>query len=526
MVVNDPFLSDPSKKKRKRKVVDEEINSDEFDSDNENVKRHRVESEEEDETAPESKTERRRRLAKLYLESLKQEMGPVSLEGVEAVDLEIADLENFEFDAEDVDRENISRRLQQDVAGNKGVIYKFISDKLNFLRKKVVGTKIGAYMVNPTGISVQYPSLYVVSKGLQLIKYDISGAGFVPKRTKYVNMKGEEYHTDEITCVAVSSDGKFVVTGGKDKHILIWDTAKLSLLKKIPLNHRNAVVNSISFRHGSHELYVASSDLKIRIYNVNQFALIDTLYGHQDEIVGISALSQERCVTVGSRDRTAMYWKIPEQTRLTFNSGTSFEKFYNTQVKEAAAQNIELPDKQELQAGFVKEGSLECVSMIDNIHFVTGSDNGNISFWSIQRKKPIYIKYQAHGLQDKLTPEQYSGDKDYISRGGEVPRPQPYWITAVYAIPYSDIFITGSWNGVIKVWQVDKTLKNFTLKYNLHGAKGIITKIDAAEIQLSKKAPISIAIFATVSKEHRLGRWIQKPYGASNQIYQAVIKVK
>lgn len=351
--MNDPFLSEPKKKrKQRREAVDEEIDSDEFDSENEtlpNKKRKNLDQggdsdvDSDTEFKEESKTERRRRLAQQYLENLKQEHAlPTSNKESEYGDeVDTRGLEDYTFDAQDLDNDIISRRLQYDSMEQKGNIYKFIGSKLQLSKKKVINNITDGYLLNPTGLCVNYPYLYTVSKTLQLVKYDISNLQKAPKRIKYVDMRktaDEEYHEDEISCVAVSPNGKFVVTGGKDKHLIIWNSNNLSLLKKIPLNHKKASINAMAFRKDSNDLYVASDDLKIRIFNVNQFSLIDTLFGHQDSIVGISALHQERCVTVGARDRSAMYWKVAEQTRLTFNSAISFEKYYNQYVKEH--QNI------------------------------------------------------------------------------------------------------------------------------------------------------------------------------------------
>ncbi len=33
-------------------------------------------------------------------------------------------------------------------------------------------------------------------------------------------------HTDRVNCVAFSSDGSRVVSGGRDKNIIVWDVAK------------------------------------------------------------------------------------------------------------------------------------------------------------------------------------------------------------------------------------------------------------------------------------------------------------
>ncbi|GMM38834.1 Rrp9 protein [Saccharomycopsis crataegensis] len=553
---SDPFLSEPKKKRKQRKVAeDEEIDSDEFDSDNEsNKKRKQVEDDldlqsEDEQNKEESKTEKRRRLAKQYLEDLKQEnmLPSNNRESNYGDEVDTKQLTDYTFDAKDLDDDIIARRLQFDVTQQKGNIYKFISKQLQLSKKKIINTVTDSYLMNPTCLCVNYPFLYVVSKEQKLVKYEITNLTIAPKKVKYVYMKSKSddkngepmYHSDEITCVAVSSNGKFVVTGGKDKHILIWDTSNLTLLKKIPLNHKNAVVNAIAFRKGTNEIYVASNDLKIRIYNVNQFSLIDTLFGHQDSIVDISALNQERCVTVGLRDRSAMYWKIPEQTRLTFNSSISFDKYYNQFLKENKGSVMNNSDtKAAMAKDYIQEGSLECVSMCDNRYFVTGSDNGNISFWTIQKKKPLYTMFQAHGLVPELTLEQYTGDKEYMEdvaglndKRAHVPPRQAYWITAIHAIPYTDVFITGSWSGELKVWQLDETLKKFTLLYKLNGVKGVVSSIAAVEVDKFEntntgKVEKVIAIFASVSKEHKTGRWLKKPAGAKNSIYQAFIKVK
>lgn len=531
-MVSDPFLSVPKKKRSRASREDEEIDSDAFDSDNEtsNKKgnnRYEEDDEEdsEDDRKNESKTEKRRRLAKQYLQSLKHE-DEIKESNYDDETTHEA-LTDFTFDAKDLDNDNISRRLQLDSIELKGNIYKFIGDQLRFAKKKCDFLNTNSYLLNPTSLAISYPNLYVVSKKMQLIKYDVSKS--LPKKLKYVNMKVglPESHSDEITCVA--TNGKFVVTGSKDQSISIWDSTNLTFLKNIPLKNKKASINSMVFRSpGSNELYVASSDLKIRIYNVMQFALIDTLYGHQDAIIDISSIGNaETAVTVGFRDKSAMFWKIPQQTRLTFNSNVSFEKFYNQYKKNNLGKEL----RETLQKKFVGEGSLDCVSMLDNTHFVTGSDNGNISFWTTQKKKPIFIHYQAHGYVPQLEASEYTGDEDYIDEidkdktlaSSLLPPQQPYPITKVASIPYSNVFVTGSYDSNIKIWQLDANLRGFHLVYELRDIKGIITDIEVSEI-IEDKVKYMI-VLATVSKEHKLGRWLKKPIGAKNGIFKAKIKI-
>ncbi len=53
---------------------------------------------------------------------------------------------------------------------------------------------------------------------------------------------GEEFsaHSDEIWCLALSDDGRWLVSGGKEKWIGIWDAEKLVPVKSLG-GHRDSV---------------------------------------------------------------------------------------------------------------------------------------------------------------------------------------------------------------------------------------------------------------------------------------------
>ncbi len=62
----------------------------------------------------------------------------------------------------------------------------------------------------------------------------------------------------------------------------------------------------MGFRNNSDQLFVACKDYKIRVYNVKQFQQMDTLFGHQGPITDVSVLNMERCISVGSYDKSLM----------------------------------------------------------------------------------------------------------------------------------------------------------------------------------------------------------------------------
>lgn len=544
----DEEITDPSSNEDEQREV-----SDEEDA---------LESEEEFEG--ENPADKRRRLAKQYLENLKSEANDILTDNRNAEEKDLNNLkertidEYNNFDAGDLDKDIIASRLKEDVAEQQGRVFRYFGDKLLISEAKQSFTRVGEN--NLTCISCFQPVLnkytfeessngdknkgrlfaYTVSKDLQLTKYDITDFSKRPKKlkyakggAKYIPTSKHEYenttegHYDEILTVAASPDGKYVVTGGRDRKLIVWSTESLSPVKVIPTKDRRGEVLSLAFRKNSDQLYASCADFKIRTYSINQFSQLEILYGHHDIVEDISALAMERCVTVGARDRTAMLWKIPDETRLTFRGGDEPQKLLRRWMKENAKEGedgeVKYPDESEAPLFFC-EGSIDVVSMVDDSHFITGSDNGNICLWSLAKKKPIFTERIAHGILPEPSFNDISGETDEELRKRQLQGKkllQPFWITSLYAIPYSNVFISGSWSGSLKVWKISDNLRSFELLGELSGAKGVVTKIQVVES--GKHGKEKFRILASIAKEHRLGRWIANVSGARNGIYSAVI---
>ncbi|KAH3682621.1 hypothetical protein WICPIJ_006410 [Wickerhamomyces pijperi] len=466
----------------------------------------------EEEFEGESAADKRRRLAKQYLENLQNETNTMKYG-------------EYAFDAKDLDDELITSRLKEDVAEQKGFVYRYIADKFLLDEAKSQTTRIGSKGL--TGVAVRFPYAYTVSKDMELIKWDIRDFSKKPQRIRHVK-GGKKYqeirtevqyngHCDEILAVAVSPDGRFVVTGGRDKRIIVWSSEALAPIKVLPTKDRRGEILGLTFRRNSDQLFVACADLKVRTYSISQFAQLETLYGHEDLVADIAALGQERCVTVGARDRTAMLWKIADETRLTFRGG-------DTAPKKRGKKDIEEEEEEETEEPeFYAEGSIDCVTMVDDSHFITGSDNGSVSLWSLAKKKPIFTQYLAHGLSATMADTSASGEASEELRKLQVPKPLPYWITALHSVPYSDIFFSGSWDGSIRLWKLHENMRSFECIKKFEGVKGLVTRIDVCE--QGKHGKESFRVVASVSKEHRLGRWCDVgKNGVRNSLWSAVIE--
>ncbi|KAB8337011.1 hypothetical protein FH972_021315 [Carpinus fangiana] len=408
----------------------------------------------------ETEAEKRLRLAERYLENIRNE--------VRQQEQEVG------FDAEDVDRELIAARLKEDVAEDKGRLYRYIAAGLDYATasQSLFRTNNKA----TTGVAVCLPYAYTVSKDMALVKWELRTPqvnsrqapptilsvnktkkqkrvtiAVPPPRTQpkqLIFTKGrkqfdkdplKQHHTAAILCVVASADGKFVVTGGMDKRMIIWDAATLKPLRVFQ-QHRDAVV-SLAFRGKTNQLFSASRDRTIKIYHVDELAYVETLFGHQDEVVDIAAVggSEERCVSVGARDRTARLWKVVEESQLVFRGGGGGPR------KTEKWEELEVPK--------FAEGSLDRVIQVDTQLFVTGSDSGALSLYGLHKKKALHVYPIAHGYDPPLPVEESTAEAD-LSTARTQGRPNARWITALACVPFSDLFVSGSWDGCVRVWRI------------------------------------------------------------------------
>ncbi|KAG9284202.1 hypothetical protein G9A89_002863 [Geosiphon pyriformis] len=406
----------------------------------------------ENEITKETPAEKRRRLAKQYIESVRE------------------GLDKEGFDAAEIDRDLIGERLRQDVLENSGRLRRNIAEKVKIpINPETI--KSGRHDLSVTCIATSDACefFFTGSKDGSINKWDLNTGrklNVLPGGRK--ELKDYDGHTQAVLSLALSSDGRYLVSGGKDKKINSWveKDNKLTLMHCFK-QHKDDVTGLV-FQKGTYQLYSASNDRTIKLWNVEQKSYIETLFGHQDHVTAIDALARERCVTVGGRDRTCRLWKIVEESQLVFRGGV----------------------KSETEDGKVfREGSLDAIALIDEQQFLSGGDNGVISLWHLSKKKPIFVQNIAHGTQ--ITKSESEGTLS-----------SPYWIISLAALPYTDIFASGSWDGNIRLWKLINEVRSFELLTEIP----VIGFVNSLQFVNTKKDG-KIYLIAGVGQEHKFGRW-------------------
>lgn len=83
-------------------------------------------------------------------------------------------------------------------------------------------------------------------------------------------------HKDNIHVLCFDNSGRFLVSAGADKRILIWDIASGHLVADLSGVHTNSIY-TLSFNRGPESIILASGGLDNRVVLWNMKALMDDI---------------------------------------------------------------------------------------------------------------------------------------------------------------------------------------------------------------------------------------------------------
>ena len=276
---------------------------------------------------------------------------------------------------------------------------------------------------------------------------------------QHVNSMHE--HGGSLHAVLFLEDGT-LVTSGSDDSIMFWDRFFTS--KKATVQSMHGGVLSIA-QAGNTIASVGEDDV-VRLWSIDDYALIDTLRGHDETVWSIGSLANERFVSVG-RDGALHWWSatssIPTALRV---SGT----FPASDI--AFVWNESLVAVSEFNSGVqvidVANGSYEMISSeieheLSLVKFVpttslvvTGDVEGDVRLWDIEQMKQRELIGNCGGQVSSLA----------VSRFGKS-------------------VVSGTYKGDVCVWDTKKLKQTMHKKFDNSIIVAVSFGVDAKTIFVS-----------------------------------------
>jgi WD40 repeat protein len=112
-------------------------------------------------------------------------------------------------------------------------------------------------------------------------------------------------HGDRVRAVAISPDGKFVLTGSGDSTARLWRADSGQLISTL---RHDSGVTAVAFSPDGKSVLTGSRDSTARLWRADSGQLISTLR-HDDSVTAVAFSPDGKFVLTGSDNRTARLWR-------------------------------------------------------------------------------------------------------------------------------------------------------------------------------------------------------------------------
>jgi WD40 repeat protein len=210
-------------------------------------------------------------------------------------------------------------------------------------------------------------------------------------------------HQGVISSVAFSPNGGRVASGSLDKTVRVWNPHNGEELT-ILCGHEKGVTG-LAFSPDGQRIASCSRDKTVKVWDANSGLEIATLHGHSDSVNGVTFSPDGRYIASGSSDQSVRLWDMHNDCELTAFQG--------------------------------HEGVVASVAFSPDGRWIVSGGDKTVRVWEVRSGQAVATLRGDEGTEGCVSCVQFSPDGQRIVSGSGNP-PQ----------------ISGVWNGIIRVWDL------------------------------------------------------------------------
>ena len=285
-------------------------------------------------------------------------------------------------------------------------------------------------------------------------------------------------HMDSVMAVAVTPDGRQVISASLDKTLKVWDLTSGEELRTLT-GHTDGVAAIVVTPDGR-QVISASYDKTLKVWDLANGKELRTLTGHTDWVMAVTVTPDGQLVISGSHDETLKVWELSsgkELQTLTGHIGMVSAVVVTPDGQQVVSASWDgslrvwnLTNGKELRAllGHTKEINAVAITP-DGQRVISGSRDETLKIWNLANGKELRT---LTGHKGEINAVAVSPDGRWmvsvamtmkvweLSSGEALHILTEEYTGGIYAAtvtPDGRLVVSASWDGSLKMWDIPAT---------------------------------------------------------------------